>query len=268
MRVPFRKMHGLGNDFVVLDRREGPGLPLEPAIIAALSDRHTGIGCDQLILLEPSEQAEFAMRIYNCDGSEAEACGNAARAVALLTAGKTTIDTSGGSITVEPTSDGAVVNMGRPRFDWTAIPLSRSLNGEPLPRWADLPAPDFVNVGNPHAVFFVETMADIDAATLGALIERDDLFPQRINVNFAEVTSTSTIELVVWERGAGLTRACGTGACATAVAALRRGLVESPVNVRLPGGSLRIAWRPDEDILMAGPASEAFRGDFEWEDYA
>lgn len=268
MRVAFRKMHGLGNDFVVLDARERSLPPVTPAIAAALADRNTGIGCDQLILLEPSGTAPFRMRIFNPDGGEVEACGNAARSVALLHGEAVEVETKGGRIALEPFGDGARVDMGRPRFDWRDIPLAEEADTLALPaKWDGLPSPVAINVGNPHVVFIVDTLNEVPVSELGPAIETDPLFPERINVNFAQVTGPQAIDLVVWERGAGLTRACGTGACATAVAAIRRGLVSSPVTVTLPGGALRIEWSEGEPIVMSGPAAEAFRGEFEWDDY-
>ena len=252
MRVPFVKMHGLGNDFVVLDARETAlPAPITPAIARALADRRQGIGCDQLVLLEPSDSHDFRVRFFNSDGSESGACGN------------------GGPIALEPQDGGARVDMGAPRCDWDAIPLAYPMDTARLPvGWETLEGPMAVNVGNPHAVFFV---ADADAVALerlGPLIEHDPVFPERVNVNVASLAGPNHLTLRVWERGAGLTRACGTGACASAVAAIRRGLVASPVRVSLPGGDLVIDWQPGGTILMSGPATEAFRGTFAWDDFA
>ena len=269
MRVPFIKMHGLGNDFVVLDAREQALPTIDSAIARALADRRTGIGCDQLILLEPSRDADFRMRIFNHDGGEVEACGNASRAVALLHGDKASVETSGGTISVEPSDGGASVDMGEPRFEWDAIPLAYGMDTAAMPvGWDGLDQPGAVNVGNPHVIFFV---ADCDAVPLDALgpdIEHDPLFPERVNVNVATIVDRSHIRLRVWERGVGLTRACGTGACATAVHAMRRGLVEREVTVTLPGGDLVIGWGEDNRIRMTGPAAEAYRGTFEWDDFA
>ncbi|WP_271438946.1 diaminopimelate epimerase [Pontixanthobacter luteolus] len=268
MRIPFTKMHGLGNDFIMLDAREQDLPDLTAATVAALADRHTGIGCDQLIVLEPSNRADFRMRIYNSDGGEVEACGNASRAAALLHGRAAAVETGGGIINICPSESGARVDMGQPRFEWDAIPIDYAMDTLHLPvSWEGLTDPSAVNVGNPHVIFFVEDLAAIDLARLGPLIETDPLFPQRVNVNVAQV-SGGAINLRVWERGAGLTRACGTGACATAVAALRRGLVQSPVKVTLPGGTLTIEWSEGQSIIMEGPATESYRGTFEWSDYA
>ena len=264
MRVPFVKMHGLGNDFVVLDGRED-GVPnINAALAQALADRHTGIGCDQLILLERSTRADMRMRIFNADGSEVEACGNAARAVGLLHGGATRIETAGGIIAAAPAPGGVAVEMGVPRFEWDAIPLAFAMDTLTMPvGWSDLVEPAAVNVGNPHVVFFVADCDAVPLADLGPVIEHDALFPARVNVNVATVTARGAIRLRVWERGAGLTRACGTGACATAVSAMRRGLVDRQVMVTLPGGLLAIAWRDDGQIVMTGSALESFRGSFD-----
>jgi diaminopimelate epimerase len=269
MRAAFTKMHGLGNDFVVLDTRVQALPPMTPAVARALADRRTGIGCDQLILLEGSDVADFRMRIFNADGGEVEACGNASRAVALLHGVPARIETAGGILTARPEHGGAAVDMGEPRFEWDEIPLAYAMDTAALPvGWDELEQPAAVNVGNPHAVFFVDNCDAIDLEHLGPEIEHDPLFPERVNVNVATIESPGAIRLRVWERGAGLTRACGTGACATAVSAMRRGLVRREVTVSLPGGPLLIAWGDDGRITMTGPAAESFRGTFDWGDYA
>ncbi|WP_408590532.1 diaminopimelate epimerase [Novosphingobium sp.] len=271
MPIPFRKMHGLGNDFVVIDARATP-LPMTTRRAAALADRYTGIGCDQLIVLEPSDQADVRMRIFNTDGSEVEACGNASRAVGLLLAdergGSTRIETLGGLIHAQATAEGVTVDMGVPRFDWEDIPLAYAMDTLHLPvGWEDLNDPVAVNVGNPHVIFFVPDADAIDLARLGPLIENDPLFPARINVNVASLIGPDHLRLHVWERGVGLTRACGTGACATAIGAMRRKLVGRTVRVDLPGGPLSIAWTADDRILMTGPAQTSFVGSFVDADY-
>lgn len=269
MPVPFVKMHGLGNDFVVLDARVAAVPPIDARLAAALANRHTGIGCDQVILLEPPTpaaggSADFRMRIFNADGSEVEACGNATRAVGLLHGRPARIETLAGLLEATPTDDGIAVDMGEPRFGWEQIPLAWAMDTLTMPvGWEDLAGPAAVNVGNPHAIFFVPDCDAVDLARLGPLIETDPLFPERVNVNVATVESRSAIRLRVWERGAGLTLACGTGACATAIAAMRRGLTERTVRVTLPGGPLTIAWGADNHILMTGPATESFRGSFD-----
>ena len=269
MRVPFIKMHGLGNDFVVLDARAQELPDLSQALVRNLADRYTGIGCDQLILLQPSETADFRMRIYNHDGGEVGACGNATRAVALLHGSEARIETAGGALLASPTDGGASVDMGPPHFDWDAIPLAYAMDTLSMPvGWEMLENPGAVNVGNPHVIFFVDDTDAIPLDRIGPEIENDPLFPERVNVNVATIVSPSHIRLRVWERGAGLTRACGTGACATAVIAMRRRLVDPEVTVTLPGGDLQIGWSEGGNIRMTGPASESFRGSFEWDDYA
>lgn len=270
MRVPFIKMHGLGNDFVVLDGRHDSLPAIGGALAARLADRHSGIGCDQLIVLEPCPSADFRMRIFNPDGSEAEACGNASRAVALLHGRPAVVETAGRRIALEPHGLGARVDMGTPRFEWDAIPLAYAMDTLAMPvAWDGLEGPAAVNVGNPHLVFFVADAHAVALETLGPAVEHDPLFPSRINVNVASLAGRDSLVLRVWERGAGLTLACGTGACATAVAAIRRGLVASPVTVTLPGGDLVIEWDgAGGAVFMTGPASESFRGSFEWDTFA
>jgi diaminopimelate epimerase len=270
MRVPFIKMHGLGNDFVVLDARSAALPPIGRAVAAGLADRRTGIGCDQVIVLEPSDLADFRMRIFNADGGEVEACGNASRAVALLHGSPAQVETAGGVIGVAPTGGGARIDMGIPRFEWTAVPLAYAMDTLTMPvGWEGLESPSAVNVGNPHAVFFVDDLDAVPLDRLGPEIERDPLFPDRINVNVAQVIGPAEIALKVWERGSGLTRACGTGACATTVAAIRRGLIAGrEARVILPGGPLHIEWNDEGRIMMSGPAAESFRGDFDWGDFA
>lgn len=267
--IPFIKMHGLGNDFVVLDARTASIPAMTERVARALGDRRTGIGFDQLILLEPSETHDFRVRFFNSDGGEVGACGNGSRAVALLHGTPAVIETDGGTLHLEPLADGARVDMGAPRFDWDAIPLAYPMDTFTMPvGWETLEGPMAVNVGNPHAIFFVDDADAIDLERLGPVIEHDPLFPERVNVNVASVAGPDHVKLRVWERGAGLTRACGTGACATAVAVIRRGLAASPVRVSLPGGDLVIAWEPGGTILMSGPAAESFRGTLRWADYA
>ena len=268
MRIDFTKMHGLGNDFVVLDARRQKLPSVDTAFVSALADRHTGIGCDQLILLEPSSTGAFRMRIFNADGGEVEACGNATRAVGLLHGEAARIETLGGLVTARPAEDGISVEMGKPHFEWDVIPLAYAMDTHAMPvAWEELVNPIAVNVGNPHVIFFVADPYAIDMNRLGPLIETDPLFPERINVNVAAVTARDSIILRVWERGAGLTRACGTGACATAIGAMKRGLVDRKVSVALPGGALSIEWRGDGEIIMTGPAKESFRGSFDPADY-
>lgn len=264
MTGQFHKMHGLGNDFVVIDARDH-AVRMSASRARAIADRRVGIGCDQIIMLEPDAEADARMRIWNGDGSEVEACGNATRAVALLIGRPATLTTAGGVVALEPIAGGASVDMGEPRFDWNAIPLAYPADTSALPvAWEELGSPAAVNVGNPHVVFFVDDCATVDLERLGPLIEHDAFFPERINVNVATVTGPSSVRLRVWERGAGETRACGTGACATAVAAIRRKLVVTPVTVSLPGGDLSIDWAPSGKIRMTGPATHVFTGEIDW----
>ena len=263
MKRRFEKMHGLGNDFVIFDARDTP-LEMTEARARALADRRTGVGCDQLIVLEPSDTADVRMRIWNADGGEVGACGNASRCVALLLGGSRSIETQGGLLRGEADGASATVEMGMPRFDWGEIPLAFPMDTAAIPvGWEELGEPAAVNVGNPHIVFFVKDADAVDLARLGPLIECDPLFPERINVNVASLEG-GALRLRVWERGAGLTQACGTGACATAVVAIRRRLVTSPVEVRLPGGALTVTWAPGEQIRMAGAATHVFTGEVDW----
>ena len=264
----FHKMHGLGNDFVVIDARV-ERIAMSAARVSAIANRRTGIGCDQLILLEPSTIADARMRTWNPDGSEVEICGNAARAVARLLGKSATLETMSGPVTIAPDASGATVDMGLPRFDWADIPVAYAMDTAIMPvGWEDLQHPAAVNVGNPHIIFFVDDARQVDLERLGPLIENDPLFPDRINVNVAQITGRTSLSLRVWERGAGITLACGTGACATAVAAIRSKRVTSPVTVTLPGGDLSIAWAPGETMRMTGPATHVFTGEIDWDIFA
>jgi diaminopimelate epimerase len=263
----FHKMHGLGNDFVVIDARQTP-VAMTTARARAIADRRAGIGCDQLILIEPSARSDAKMRIFNADGGEVEACGNAARAVALLLGQPASIETLGGTIQTRPGDGSATVDMGEPRFDWDAIPLAYAMDTRAMPvAWETLETPAAVNVGNPHAIFFVEDADAVELERLGPLIEHDPVFPERVNINVASLAGDDHLKLRVWERGVGLTSACGTGACASAVAAIRAGLVQSPVTVTLPGGDLSIAWTPGGTITMTGPATHVFTGETNWDNF-
>lgn len=264
--LPFRKMNGLGNDFVVLDAREG-ALTLGPDDVRAIADRAEGIGCDQLIVLEPSAKADVFMRIFNADGGEVGACGNAARCVAALAAAErgretVSIETEAGVLGATVEDDGSVtIDMGAPRFAWDEIPLAepfhdtRRIELQIGPIDAPvLHSPSVVNVGNPHCLFFVDDVEAYDLARFGPMLEHHPLFPERANISLVQVLSPDAIKLRTWERGAGLTRACGTAACAAAVAAARRELTGRKVKVTLPGGELVIEWREsDGHILMTGP---------------
>jgi diaminopimelate epimerase len=262
----FHKMHGLGNDFVIIDCREAP-IMMTKAKARAIANRHTGIGCDQLILLEPSTAADVRMVIYNNDGSNVESCGNASRCVVALLGKDSSIETAGGIIHGILSDNSVTMDMGSPRFEWQDIPLAFAMDTRAMPlAWETLASPMAVNVGNPHVIFFVGDSDTVDLGTLGPIIENDAVFPEGVNVNVASVHNNA-IKLHVWERGAGLTLACGTGACASAVAAIKQGLAVSPVTVNLPGGALSIAWGPGESVIMTGPASYVFGGIAQWNDF-
>jgi diaminopimelate epimerase len=261
--ISFRKMNGLGNDFVVLDAR-ARSLALDENAVRAIADRKEGIGCDQLIALEPSARADVFMRIWNADGGEVGACGNAARCVASLVAAErgephVSIETESGMLEAAVNRDGSVtIDMGAPRFAWNEIPLSQRFDdtrridleaGDPALR-----SPSVINVGNPHCLFFVDDVAAHDLARLGPVLEHHKLFPERANISLVQVLAPNAIKVRTWERGAGLTRACGTAACAAAVASAQRELTGRKVKVSLPGGDLLIEWREsDGHILMTGP---------------
>lgn len=269
--LPFRKMHGLGNDFVVIDARKRP-LALSQPQLERIADRRFGIGCDQLILLEASARGEARMRIFNPDGGEVEACGNATRCIAaLLTresgASEARIETVAGLLVGRMEGAEVAVDMGLPVLDWAKIPLA----GEPqdtarialdtstlspdLPGWFSA-----VNMGNPHGIFFVRDAAAIDLSRIGPALETHPIFPEKANISFAEMRSDGEITLRVWERAAGATLACGTAACATAVAARRLGLVGDTVRLHLPGGPLTIRRTPEGRVIMVGPVAESFSG--------
>ena len=265
MTIPFVKMHGCGNDFVIIDAR-ARRLDLTPAQASALADRHTGIGCDQLILIQRIETAEAFMGIYNPDGSEAGACGNATRCVAdilMRDSGRNTVTirTISGDLPAMRHADGLIrVDMGRAQLDWSNIPLARPMDTLHL----DLPGePAAANMGNPHVTFFVTDLDAVPVTETGPRLEHDPLFPQRANIGFAQVLDPETIRLKVWERGAGLTLACGSGACATLVNAVRRGLTLRRAKLIVDGGVLEIEWRDDAHVLMSGPVATAFMGEID-----
>ena len=264
----FIKMHGLGNDFVVVDARARPFSP-ESAQVRALADRRTGVGCDQLIIVEPprNQLADAFMRIHNADGGEVAACGNATRCVAALMMrekGKphAIVETQAGLLDAEAAADGLVtVDMGPARFDWRDIPVAGPADTLHLDLTAGpLRDPVAVSIGNPHAVFFVDDAERAPLELFGPVVEKHPLFPLHANVETAEIRGRDRLRLRVWERGVGLTRACGTGACAAAVAAGRRGLADRITTVELDGGSLRIEWLRDDHVLMTGPVATSFTG--------
>jgi diaminopimelate epimerase len=270
-KIPFLKMHGLGNDFVVLDGRR-TRIAVDATAARALADRRTGIGCDQVILLEPPRHpgAQVLMRIHNPDGGEAEACGNATRCVADLLRRETgnprvRIETIAGLLEAKALPDGRIsVDMGPARTSWHEIPLGRAMDtGRVELSLGPLAAPVCTNIGNPHATFFVDDAEAIDLAALGPVLEHHPLFPQRANIGVAAVRDRKNIRLRMWERGAGITRACGSGACAALVAAHRRGFAERQATVVLDGGVLDIAWREDGHVVMIGPVALSFEGVFD-----
>jgi diaminopimelate epimerase len=266
-------MNGLGNDFVVLDARTR-ALALGPEAVRAIADRKDGIGCDQIIAIEPSQQADVFMRIWNADGGEVGACGNAARCVAALVAAEcgrpqVSIETESGVLGATVNNDGSVtIDMGAPRFAWNEIPLAEPFHDtrrielqigpidDPV-----LHTPSVVNVGNPHCLFFVDDVEAHNLPRFGPMLEHHPLFPERANISLVQVVAPHALKVRTWERGAGLTRACGTAACAAAVAAARRELTGRKVRVSLPGGDLLIEWREgDGHVLMTGPYALDYEG--------
>ncbi|KAF0230655.1 MAG: hypothetical protein FD175_1415 [Beijerinckiaceae bacterium] len=269
--IPFRKMHGLGNDFVVIDARRHP-LALPTAVLARIADRRLGIGCDQLIVLEPSVKADATMRIYNPDGGEVGACGNATRCIGQwLAYEKGTLDavieTRAGLLHAR-LSDGLVaVDMGLPSLDWHEIPLAGagadtmrvpldvSAIDPALPAWFSA-----VSMGNPHAIFFVEDADRFDLTRIGPLLERHPIFPEKANISLVSPLGPNAFRVHVWERAAGITLACGTAACAVAVAAARLGLANGDIRITLPGGTLTIGRDTNGHVIMTGPVATSFSG--------
>jgi diaminopimelate epimerase len=265
--LSFRKMHGLGNDFVVLDGRAAP-LGLTCAEIVALADRRRGIGCDQLIIMEPpAAGADVFMRIHNPDGSEAGACGNATRCIASLVAAETgkaqvVVRTISGDLPSEAMPSGMwQVDMGPARLGWQDVPLAREVDTLHVPLALGGAAdPAACSMGNPHANFFVPDLDALPVNDIGPRLEHDPIFPDRANIGFVQVMSPDHLRLLVWERGAGLTLACGSGACAAMVNAHRRGLTGRAARISMPGGDLFMEWRQDGHVLMTGPVATAFTG--------
>ncbi|WP_428376269.1 diaminopimelate epimerase [Lichenicoccus sp.] len=263
MRIPFTKMHGAGNDFVVIDERSG-AFGLTPAQFAWIADRRRGIGCDQVILLQADRQAEVFVRFVNSDGSEAGACGNGSRCVAALVSaetgrGEVSMRTLGGRLTASMLGPySARVDLGEPRLDWRDIPLSEPADTLHV----ELGGQEAVacSMGNPHATLFVDDLDAVDVAGLGARLEWHPMFPQGANIGFAQRLSDTALRLLVWERGAGLTLACGSGACATLVNAHRRGLVGRRAEIEMPGGVLEVEWTQAGRVLLTGPVASAFTG--------
>ena len=267
-RPEFIKMHGLGNDFVILDARR-QDIALDTERVRAIAHRRTGIGCDQLIVLRaPADgAADAALAIHNADGGEVEACGNATRCVAWMAmeeSGRDTalLETAAGTLAARRAGPLAVtVDMGEPGLDWRDIPLASAGDTLHLPlSRGPLADPAAVSMGNPHAVFFVDDVDSVDLAALGPSLEHDPMFPERANIGVAELRGEDRMRLRVWERGAGLTMACGTGACAALVAGNRRGLTGRRATMELDGGPLEIAWGEDNRVTMTGPVAVSFRG--------
>lgn len=269
MSIFFRKMHGLGNDFVVIDARAS-GLQLTTAQLVAMANRRTGVGCDQFVLMYPSDKADIRVEMFNADGSSLRACGNASRCIAALMMAETgrpavTIETVVGVINASAADhDRITVDMGPASLLWRDIPLTEACDTQHLPISAG-PLRDgvAVNVGNPHAVFFVDDVQAIDLHMLGPQLEHHPLFPDRANIEAVQVVAPDKLLMRVWERGTGLTQACGSGACATVVAAFTRGLAARKAEVVMPGGSLEIEYAENHHVLMTGDWAQSFTG--EWE---
>ena len=269
MRLPFTKMHGLGNDFVVIDARSR-SIVLSDDQKRRVADRRRGIGCDQLIVLEHSARADVFMRIYNPDGSEAGACGNATRCIAgtlMAERGldRIVVETISGLLETTAADHGDItVDMGEVKTDWRDIPVAEACDTLHLPvRLGPLLDPVGVNVGNPHAVFFVPDVAAIDLEQLGPALEHAPLFPERANIEIVQRLASGRLRMRVWERSAGITQACGSGACATLVAAARRGLTGRKAEVVLDGGTLTIEWLANNHVLMTGGWTTSFQGEIE-----
>ena len=272
MSRPFLKMNGLGNDFVVVEARSAPFAPTA-ADVRAIANRETGIGCDQLIAIDRGANgADARVRFWNADGEEVGACGNGTRCVGwlLMQAGgrdRVELETQAGRLIATRADERLVtVDMGEPGLGWADIPLDQAQDTTALDfKLSDEPAlqtpPGCVSMGNPHVVFFVDDIATAPITTAGPVIERHPLFPQQVNVGFAQVLDRGRIRLRVWERGAGLTKACGTGACAALVAAARRDLTDRTAVITVDGGELLIEWRADGHVLMTGPAAVDFAGE-------
>ncbi len=259
--IGFMKMHGAGNDFIVIDSR-GRGAVVTAALAQALGDRNRGVGFDQLAEIRDAKEADFALDFWNNDGSRAGACGNATRCVSdyvMRELGKDMImlTTARGGLRAVRGADGRVsVNMGPPQRDWDQVPLARDVDVLHLPLARD---PVAVGMGNPHCVMFVPDADAVDLATLGPVYELDPLYPHRTNVEFASLIAPNTLRMRVWERGAGITLACGSGACATAVAAHLRGLTGRQVDLVMDGGTLSVDWR-DDGVWLTGPVVHVFDG--------
>ncbi|MEO9823680.1 MAG: diaminopimelate epimerase [Paracoccaceae bacterium] len=259
--LPFMKMHGLGNDFVVIDLRCG-GQAVTPAIARAVGDRHRGVGFDQLAVVELDENAHAKLTFFNADGSIAGACGNATRCIArhlMIETGNSdlVLRTERGLLPCRDAGDGLTsVNMGAPLLEWQDIPLAYESDTLHLPIDGD---PVATGMGNPHCTFFVDDAEAVNLESRGALIEHHTLYPERTNVQFAQVIGPDHLRMRVWERGVGVTLASGSSSCATAVAAVRRGLTGRSVKIDLDGGQIKVDWR-DDGVWMTGPTAHVFDG--------
>ncbi|MDX1736690.1 MAG: diaminopimelate epimerase [Alphaproteobacteria bacterium] len=269
--VAFNKMHGLGNDFIVVENRNNEN-HLSKDEIKLMSHRRFGIGCDQFIMLEKptAETADVFMRIYNPDASESGACGNATRCVASMVSDQTgkadiTIQTQRGLLACQKNADGSYsVDMGVAMLDARSIPTTDDADVKNIPTGQDLPAGFAVGMGNPHLVIFVEDADEIELDKLGPTLEHSPFFPERTNVEFVSKNSDGSLRMRVWERSAGITMACGSGACAVGVAAFKKGIINSrEVDIHLDGGKLTIEYREDGHVIMTGPVAHAFDGHFD-----
>lgn len=260
----FRKMHGLGNDFVVIDQRESR-VVLSKALVRAIGDRHRGVGFDQLAEITPGTDAAAELIFWNVDGSQAGACGNATRCIAdlLMVEGKTesvSLRTERGLLACSRRPDGLVqVDMGSPSLHWTDIPLAEALDSTTLPLEG---APAACSMGNPHCTYFVDDAASAPLTSTGPATENHPLFPERTNVQFVQVLDRAHARVRVWERGVGITLASGSSSCAVVVNAVRRGLMDRTAVLHLDGGDIHIQWREDDHVLMAGPTADVFEATF------
>ncbi len=274
--TPFRKMQGLGNDFVVFDARKH-AIAMTPSRAKAIADRHFGVGCDTLVLIMPGDaQLDARLRFFNADGGEVESCGNATRCIARLLMderglARVKLDSKGGLLICSDAGRGLVtVDVGIPKFGWRDIPLSAEADTANLsiPLEGKNISATAVLMGNPHCILFVDDAEHAPVTELGPKLETHPLFPARINVEFAQIQDPRHIRMRVWERGVGVTLACGTGACATAVAAMRKGLAERKVEVELDGGKLHLEWREEDGhVLMTGPGKTVFLGKIDLDAY-
>ena len=266
-------MNGNGNDFVIIDNRTQNFAPT-PEQISWICYRRFGIGCDQLILLSESKNADIFMTVYNADGSQSGACGNATRCVGHLIMGskkaKASIETKSGILYASRAeNDEVTVNMGEPILEWSKIPLAKEVDIMALPiELGPLVSPTAVGMGNPHMIFFVESVNRFKLRHYGQHLEHHELFPERANVSAVQIINRQHLKMKIWERGVGKTLSCGTAACAALVAANLHELADSKAIVEQPGGKLTIEWKDGGNILMTGKVSEAFSGEFEPQEFS